>query len=628
MSRGVAEQPGFARSVFRIRSVWRNCRVFAVAVSAIAFVACNSDDPQVPTTLTAPTTSVVSGTVATIVSSAPTVTVKDQKGRGIANIWVHWSVGAGGGHVANDSARTDANGLSLSGGWTLGTTAGEQTLTATANSLPTAIFRAQAVAGAVQSLVVLAGAQSGIVNVAVTTAPSIRAVDQYGNAVQGLAITFNVLTGGGTLTGTQQTTNADGVATLGAWTLGTASGDQSVRAVATASGISATFIARAIGGAAASMTIVEGDAQRGSFGKRLCISPSVRVVDAFGNGIGSVPVSFTPAAGSGSVSTSTVLSDATTGRATVGAWTLGANASQTLVATSSALPGKQLVFSETAATPPGYSICARFIGDGGTARQREAVVKAVTRWQSVITAHVASARGFFAAANECTNGIPAINEDVEDLLLYILLTPIDGRGGILGQSAPCYIYSSNGLTLMGFVQLDVADADQMVIDGTIDNVFLHEIGHILGIGTLWDSHRSLLNGRGSLDPFFSGAVARDQFSLTGSSYSGTPVPVENSGGVGTRDSHWRKTIFGSELMQGYAAPVMPLSKVTIGSLADLGYTVNLGAADPFSLLPALRADDATPGTLMANDVSDSPMWMIGADGSKTIVRIPTNPFRR
>jgi hypothetical protein len=38
-------------------------------------------------------------------------------------------------------------------------------------------------------------------------------------------------------------------------------------------------------------------------------------------------------------------------------------------------------------------------------------------------------------------------------------------------------------------------------------------------------------------------------------------------------------------MTGYAeaSPPMPLSIITVGALADLGYLVNYSAADPFSL---------------------------------------------
>ena len=601
--------------------------MLAFAGSLVMVAACHGDDPQVPTTLASISTVPVTGTVGLPLATPPSVTLKDQKGRGIANVWVHWSLPLNTGHVTNDSSKTDASGIALSGGWTLGPTAGIQTLTATASGLPAAAITAQATAGAVQTLVVLGSSQTAVVNTPVVSAPSVRAVDLYGNAVQGVTVTFSATAGNGAVTGAQQVTNADGVATAGSWTLGTVAGDQTIRASTTTNNVSATLTARAIGGVPVSMAIFEGDAQNGSLGKRLCISPSIKVLDAFGNGVGQVPISFTPSAGSGSVTTGTVLTDVTTGRATVGAWILGNNATQTLIATSTALPGKQLTFTENVSARTGYVICARFLGDAGTPRQREAVTKALARWQTAIVGHVQTS-SLSAQANECFDGMPALNESIEDLLLFVQLAAIDGPKNIIGQSAPCYLHSS-GLTEMGFLQLDTADLDLMLADGTLDNVVLHEIGHILGIGTLWSFRHNLLTGAGGINPFFTGAVARDGFALTGSTYTGTPVPVENSGGQGTRDSHWRRTVFGNELMNGFAAAVMPMSRVTIGSLADLGYTVNLAAADPFSLVPTagLRAADS-PTREMPNDVADTPMWIVEKDGTKTLVRIPTVPIRR
>ena len=65
----------------------------------------------------------------------------------------------------------------------------------------------------------------------------------------------------------------------------------------------------------------------------------------------------------------------------------------------------------------------------------------------------------------------------------------------------------------------------------------------------------------------------------------TSVPVDNTGGAGTRDAHWRESIFTSELMTGYVGPGahLPLSRLTVASLADLGYQVNMEAADPFQI---------------------------------------------
>jgi hypothetical protein len=58
--------------------------------------------------------------------------------------------------------------------------------------------------------------------------------------------------------------------------------------------------------------------------------------------------------------------------------------------------------------------------------------------------------------------------------------------------------------------------------------------------------------------------------------------VENTGGAGTFNSHWRESTFGSELMTGYInSGHLPLSVMTVRSIGDMGYTVNPSGADPY-----------------------------------------------
>ncbi|CAN0134456.1 unnamed protein product, partial [Phaeothamnion confervicola] len=62
--------------------------------------------------------------------------------------------------------------------------------------------------------------------------------------------------------------------------------------------------------------------------------------------------------------------------------------------------------------------------------------------------------------------------------------------------------------------------------------------------------------------------------------------IENNYGPGTACSHWDEEQLKGELMTGVAqpeSPRMPLSVITIGAMADLGYAVDYGAADPFTL---------------------------------------------
>src|SRR3989449_6811528 len=61
--------------------------------------------------------------------------------------------------------------------------------------------------------------QSAPAGTAVSSSPSVLVKDANGNPVAGVAVTFAVAPGNGTITGGSQTTNASGVATVGSWTL-------------------------------------------------------------------------------------------------------------------------------------------------------------------------------------------------------------------------------------------------------------------------------------------------------------------------------------------------------------------------------------------------------------------------
>jgi hypothetical protein len=136
---------------------------------------------------------------------------------------------------------------------------------------------------------------------------------------------------------------------------------------------------------------------------------------------------------------------------------------------------------------------------------------------------------------------------------------------------------------------DTADLAQMESDGTLNDVITHEMGHVLGIGTIW-SEKSLLEGAGTSNPTFVGEQAMVEFGrLKGNGAGPTPVPVENTGGPGTQDSHWRESVFRNELMTGIVRSAgNPLSLMTVASLQDMGYAVDPSAAETF-VLPNLMA---------------------------------------
>ena len=54
------------------------------------------------------------------------------------------------------------------------------------------------------------------------------------------------------------------------------------------------------------------------------------------------------------------------------------------------------------------------------------------------------------------------------------------------------------LPVFGSVRLDAADVADLEANGRLFDVVLHELGHVLGVGTLWGTH-GLLQGAGTSD---------------------------------------------------------------------------------------------------------------------------------
>ena len=202
---------------------------------------------------------------------------------------------------------------------------------------------------------------------------------------------------------------------------------------------------------------------------------------------------------------------------------------------------------------------------------------AAARWETIVVRGVPD-RVVNVSANACGAVNGALNALVDDLVIDISVVSIDGPGNVLAEAGPCIYSSSDGLTRFGIMEFDSSDVAGLVSSGQLTDVVTHEMGHVLGFGTLWDV--PLLTGAGTADPRFTGSRAGAEWSALGR--SGT-VPVENTGGSGTADGHWREANFGNELMTGYInAGVNPLSSVSIGSLADLGYQVDITRADAFT----------------------------------------------
>src|SRR6185437_2861722 len=305
-------------------------------------------------------------TVKSILPRLDSVLVTDALSNPVSGVTVNWAVTSGGGSIPPSSV-TDANGVAVAQ-WTLGSTAGTQTATATNVSLAGSPvnFSATATHGNATTIGVNSGnGQSATVNTAVATAPSVIVTDAYGNPVSGVGVTFAVTGGGGSLTGATPSTNGLGVATLGSWTLGTVAGANTMTATSgTLSGSPVPFTATGTAGTPTQMTINAGNNQTAQINTTLSTAPSVFVQDAFNNPVSGFTVNFSTAAGNnGGLTAPLAPVTNLSGIATVGSWVTGSLVkNDTLTASGTGVPTATFVATVTAGSPTNM---VKSAGDAG-----------------------------------------------------------------------------------------------------------------------------------------------------------------------------------------------------------------------------------------------------------------------
>jgi hypothetical protein len=457
----------------------------------------------------------------------------------------------------------------------------------------------------------------------------VRVLDRLNAPVAGQTVTFAVTQGGGSLNPASVVTGADGAAAT-TWTLG-GSGAQSLSAtVGGTNPGSVQFGATAVAGPAATVSVNAGNVQGAMVATAVPVRPSVVIRDAGGLPIPGRTVTFAVAGGGGSVTGATATTDAS-GVATVGSWTLGPAAGPnflTATVQGGGVADNPVTFSAVGCegSGAGYEITLCFITPMSTA-QRAAFENAATRWSGLITADVIDAVGQVPAGT-CGDASPSLDMTYDDLVIFAAVEDIDGPSSVLGQAGWCY-RRSGGLPVIGLMLFDAADMASLESSGQLGDVILHEMGHVLGIGSFWATLGLLQNAVTTngpvLDTHYTGANGIAGFdAIGGSTYTGgAKVPVENTGGQGTANSHWRESVLKNELMTGFlGAGSNPLSAVTVRSLADLGYTVNAAGADAFFLTLSLRGQRSGAETAirLENDEWKGPRYSIDRQGRRTRLR--------
>jgi adhesin/invasin len=321
-------------------------RATVAGVAPVTFGATGTAGAPAATSKTAGDSQTV--TVNSAVPVQPTLRVTDQFGNPVESVSVTFAVALGGGGVTGPTRKTDGAGQAPVGSWTLGTQAGQNTLTATATGLPAATFFATGTPAAADTISLNAGNnQTDTVAATLATPYTVRVADQYGNGVPGTTVTWGS-SGGGSIT-PSSTTNSAGIASA-TRVLGTVAGAQGATAtVAGLGGSPVAFSATAMHGAATTILKFAGDNQSATAGAAVAIPPTARVVDQFGNSVPGVNVTFVATGGGGgSVTPGTPIATDTAGKAAVTSWTLGPVAgtnNDTLTASAPGLPVARFVAS-------------------------------------------------------------------------------------------------------------------------------------------------------------------------------------------------------------------------------------------------------------------------------------------
>ncbi|HEX6250827.1 MAG TPA: leishmanolysin-related zinc metalloendopeptidase [Gemmatimonadaceae bacterium] len=583
-------------------------RALTVIASCLAIAACGGDStaPPVATSLEIVAAGTQTAPAGKLVPQTPTFVVKDQGGNPMAGAPVTIVVAAGGGTLTGAPTQSAAGPTQI-GQWTLGQSVALNRVTVAVGGLPSLTITAEGVAGPIAKVSPIGTtAFTGRIGGTLEPGPRALVADEFDNPIAG--VTVAIETGGGsTAPVTTMVTDANGAIMVPKWVLGSTQGQYTL--TVSVGSFSTVFTATATSGPPASINVLEGGSQAAPAATPLSAPLRLKVEDAFGNAVDNELVQFELVAGGGSLeSTSAQTNNA--GVVTVPPWTMGrTDVPQTIRAVAGTVTQEVTLSVATQ-----FKIDLRF--PAGMTPDREAIfLRAAQRIQGIVMGDLPDLSNAslemtnaICGSQPCACGFPGETYTgfLDDIVIYAAIVAIDGPGNVLGSAGPCYIRGPGlGFPLTGVMLFDEADVANLEAGGRLQDVILHEMLHVLGIGTYWGP-RGLLQGANTLDVRYTGPLGREGcVQAGGASVCSLTVPVHSCAPtaegqfcqLGTVNSHWRETTFGNELMTGFVSSgANPLSAMTIGSLEDLGYNVNRAPRDDYNIPSAGFQGNVIPGT--------------------------------
>ena len=395
------------------------------------------------------------------------------------------------------------------------------------------------------------------------------------------------------------TPTPDGSSTFVGWSGNSCNGSGAcIVTMSTAKSVAVTF------SNVASIVVLSGNNQAAPANTPVADAIDVSIRNGAGVGVANTQVTFSVMAGGGFINEQTRNTDAN-GNVSVPPWTLG----KTAVPQVLRVLAGSISLDVTAVVRTNFNIVVRFYGPAMSTEHQALFNTAAERISAIITGDVPDVNALNSSTNPSACGVSGqgnFNEIIDDILIYAAVEPIDGAGQVLASANPCLV-STAGFPVVGRMRFDAADINGLAAGGNLQDVIMHEMLHVIGVGTFWQS-QGLVTGVGSGDPRYVGAAATAEcLAFGGTVACASSVPVENTGGAGTVNSHWRETTFNAELMTGFVDNGgNPFSKMTIGSLQDLGYEVNMAAFDDYTIfndamraaaaikMPRVKWEDAMP----------------------------------
>ncbi len=252
---------------------------------------------------------------------------------------------------------------------------------------------------------------------------------------------------------------------------------------------------------------------------------------------------------------------------------------------------------QTDQNPSRFNITLAFDPSLTNTYVKDLVRESAKLWESVITGDIADIASLTKPAQSCGDTIdPAMtNEQIDDVLIFVTVRSLDGPGGLIAQGGTCFTRTTGSLPIVSTISIDSAD---VVRSFNPRNAVHHELGHALGIGTLWGlkglvnfTQAQLISGQCGGDPLYKGLNAVREWkelrkTLTGNLSKQDAIPVEELRVGLAACGHWDEAVFDTELMTPFLETSNrsePLSRLTIASLADLGYTVHYSPAQSYKL---------------------------------------------